>query len=190
MASGVPVAAPPLAHAQPPTSGTGFMHVDHYAKSGQYYIVAVEPNTGESWDITGTWQSTGQQDVVQTASADVDWNGSGWTVSNKSTTTLIVDIDVFDGDTCGSILDEHGYSYDLIARLLDPVMIGHNIYYLATVAFATTSVDDGYELIDDPCYEGSSVSPDNEPYSNVDYGPFEATYSCNAVGPSLSLTYQ
>jgi len=58
------------------------------------------------------------------------------------------------------------------------------------VTFATTSVDDGYELDTSRCTLGSAVSPTSQTFSVSDTGAFECGFDCDVTAPSLLLTFE
>lgn len=163
----------------------------------------VEPDTGETWTITATWvqatQPIGQcQSRNETAYVDVDWSGTGWTTSNESLTTNILDIAVCDVAMCESSGGaKHGHSYKLFVDITD---ITSTTFNLQSVAFVASNIDDGNVL--DPaggptdCEQlGATVSPVASTYSNTD-SPGNWTnrcpFACNTGGstPSVTITYQ
>lgn len=151
----------------------------------------VEPDTGESIDITAYWNSNNApcQEVYETASVDVSWSGTGWTLSNKTATTNIVDIQLCGEDTCAAE-DTHSYGYKLYVKVNDPVWTGGPVHNLRQVVFATTSVDDGYELDTTNCVLGSAVTPTTQTVSATDSGTFECGYACANNGTTLNITYE
>jgi len=156
----------------------------------------VEPNTGETWQITAYWgpDSGGGGsciDHTEVGYATVDWNGAGWTVSNVTLTTNILDIDVCDTSVCitgpssGPVPQR---SYKLKADLNDP--LGPPIFHLRQVDFRTTAVDGGNVLDVSTCATGASVSPTSQTFGNMDTGAFECSYACGSIsGPSVVITY-
>ncbi len=179
---------------------TSAMYVDHL--TGPHYgggPTVVEPDTGESWQITAYWEPTGGGGSYdETAYVTVDWDGSAWVTSNVTTTTNIVAISVCPGNTCDAGGgDVHGWSYKIIVNINDPK--AGSAYNLSHVNYATTSVDDGYTVEDPtqtqgPCYLGTAVSPtsqsfhasDSEAYWDSDRCPFD----CTVDGGSVTLYYE
>jgi hypothetical protein len=52
-------------------------------------------------------------------------------------------------------------------------------------------VDSGYELDQELCTLGSSVSPTSQVFSQTDNGGFECELTCSTIsGPSLTISYQ
>jgi len=163
--------------------------VTHYAWGGSAYDIPVEPDTGEHWTVTAHWQYSDQH-YYEYGSLDVDWNGSGWDISNASTTTNITDYAVCDGAACGSVFEWHGYGYRLQAAVNDPPP-GRQLYALQSVTFTVSSVDDGYTLTGTPCdYDTVVSSPEPHVWGAVDYGTFEIPESCNNTGTSLTIPYE
>jgi hypothetical protein len=106
---------------------TATMNVEHSTVGGA--SVPVEPDSGESWTITAYWNTqygTPCSERSETAGVDVDWNGSGWVVSNKSTTSNILDMKVCTaGLGCLSGGTLHDFEYQLavdITELLSNVV--------------------------------------------------------------------
>jgi hypothetical protein len=167
---------------------TAAVDVQHVVPGG-VSDTPVEPDDGETWNITAYWNTAVPPCLEQseTASATVSWNGAGWSLSNKSTTAHILDIDVCDTNDWCDTEDTHGYGYRLIAKVVDPLPLAYN---LRQVVFATTSVDDGYELDTSNCTLGSSVSPTSQSFSATDLGAWECGYSCSSSGTSLQITYE
>jgi hypothetical protein len=184
----------------PDVTYTSALEVTH--QTGPGYAgdpTVVEPDTGESWRITAYWYPAGWPpgQVTAQATADVDWNGSSWVLSNVTGTGgPIVAIGICQGDTCdaggGAV---HSWDYKLIVDVAD-IYLGNN---LATVAYVTTAVDDG-DTIEDPtqtqgyCYEGTSVQPTSQSFgttdSNQDWGTAgRCPYNCDITGASVTLTY-
>jgi hypothetical protein len=156
----------------------------------------VEPNTGETWRIVAYWgpDSGGGGsciDHTEIGYATVDWNGSGWTVSNTTLTTNIVGIDVCDTSSCTRESDPGPVpqrSYKLKVNLNDPVTGGG--FHLRQVVFTTTAVDDGNVLNTSTCETGASVSPTSQAFGTTDTGAFECSYVCGSItGPTVTITY-
>jgi hypothetical protein len=161
------------------------------AGGGQAYDMPVEPDTGESFNITAYWNTdtTPCVEHSETASVDVSWSGTGWVLSNKTTTTNILDIQLCDEDTCAEE-DTHSYGYRLYVKVADPLFLPIRRHNLRQVVFTTTSVDDGYELDTTSCALGAAVSPTSQTFSATDSGTFECGYSCSNSGTTLSITYE
>jgi len=168
---------------------------------GGGYTLPVEPDTGESWNITAYWNNATPicYESTETASVDVDWNGSSWVLSSEGTTTNIIDIDICSTSaTCRGTGGAHSWGYKLIVDITDPhTATGRN---LRQVVFTTTSVDDGNEITFTgggltTCNSlGSSVSPTSEEFTALDW-PEEwpmsrCAFSCSVVGTSVDLTYE
>jgi hypothetical protein len=179
------------------TSALHVLHVEAYATPTPGAEAAVEPDTGESWNITAYWNTAGGgvgcKEHTETASVDVDWSGSSWALSNESTTTNIVDIDVCDTDEWCSDTDSYGYK--LIVDITDPVSIPPHSYNLRQVVYTTTSVDDGYELEMEGCTLGNSVSPTSQTNSQTDSGPFtfasgRCLFGCGVSGATIYIYYE
>jgi hypothetical protein len=190
-----PVLAATACQAAHPACGvfyrTAALDVSHYAEA---HTRPVEPNTGESFSITAYWNTAGPPpcfEISETATVDVYWTGSAWALANKSTTTNITDIQVCSGNACGSQYDGHAWSYRLIARVTDPVVLGFIPHNLRQVVFTTTSVDDGY-VIDENCDLSTAVSPTAQSWSATDSGSngFECGFSCSNSGPSMTILYE
>lgn len=115
--------------------------------------------------------------------------GTAWVLSNKTTTTNIVDIQVCDEDTCAEE-DTHSHGYRLYVKVNDPYWYLSRRYNLRQVVFATTSVDDGYELDTTSCTLGDAVTATSQSFSATDSGAFECGYDCDNNGTTLSITYE
>jgi hypothetical protein len=165
---------------------TAVLTVLHQVSGGTW----VEPNTGETWDITATWNIAGTicvTPLVEHATVTVDWNGSGWTLSNKNLPADILDLQVCDvSGSCGSAVGPRAYKFRLDVR--DPAPGLNN---LQSVVFTTTSVDDGLTIDLSSCTTTTTaVSPTSQTFSATDFGSFECDYACaNVTGPSLTITY-
>lgn len=161
--------------------------VTHYAWGGHAYDIPVEPDTGAHWTVIGEWRF-GVYKYYEYASLDVDWNGSGWDISNANTTTNITDFAVCDGAACGSQQDSHGYGYRLQAFANQTASTIYNLY---SVTFSVSSVDDGTTLTGTPCdYDTAVSAPAPYVWAAVDYGTFESAQSCNNTGTSLTIPYE
>jgi hypothetical protein len=169
---------------------TAAVDVRHGVEGGAS-ITPVEPDDGETWSITAFWNTAPPLPCFENqeaASATVSWTGSTWQLSNVTLTANITDIDVCDFQTCDAV-DVHSHGYRLVAKVVDPHLPG-GIHNLRQVVFATTSVDDGYELDTSTCTLGTSVSPTSQTFSATDSGGFECGYSCDNSGTNLLITYE
>ena len=171
----------------------------------------VEPDTGETIDITAYWDTlvTDNSPCVcaQTATAnvavDVDWSDTtGWSVTCtgcNATAGPIYRVSVCSVGECGSGIDvDNGWSYELIVDIAKnrgtcqpsggvPAVLG----WLSHVDYATTSVDDGNLIDTSNCTEGASVSPTSQVFTVTDSGGFDCTFTCaGAAGPTMTITYQ
>jgi hypothetical protein len=180
---------------------TSALEVDHVSLVDDEISEYVEPDDGESWNITAEWRQESPCDPgdyrIETASVDVSWNGSAWVLSNETTTTNIVDIDICQGDECSGTSGDHSWNYKLIVDVNDPE--DSYAYNLRDVTYTTTSVDDGYEidfgLTHTTCDSlGDSVSPTSQSFTATDRpGKWRSTrcsFNCNIVGTSVQLTYE
>ncbi len=151
--------------------------------------IPVEPSGSTTWNIKAYWNSASVpcSEGTETASATVSWSGSGWTVTNVTTTANITNISVCSGPGCiGG--DAHSYGYTLIAQVWDPGPASRN---LRKVEFTTTAVSDGQELDTTNCTLGNDVSPTSQTFTQTDNGAFECGFGCStASGPPLTITYE
>ncbi len=152
----------------------------------------VEPDSGESWSITSYWNSALPLpcfEWTETATVDVNWNGSAWVLSNTTLTNNITGIELCSTDMwCTNLSEDHAYGYKLKVKINDPDQA--DSYNLRQVVYTTSVVDDGYLLNLGSCSLGSSVSPTTQSFSETDSGPFECGFNCDASGPSLVLEYE
>ena len=167
------------------TAAVDVAHIVPGAASG----TPVEPDDGETWNITAYWNTWFPicHEQSETASVTVSWTGSNWVISGKTTTAHIIDINVCDTNDFRDSQDTHSYGYRLTAKVVDPVSPNHN---LRQVVFTTTSVDDGQELDTSTCVLGTSVSPTSQSFSATDSSPWGCGYSCSNVGTSVQITYE
>jgi hypothetical protein len=167
---------------------TGVLDVRHFKNNG---TTEIEPTTGESWEITGHWNPAAGicNGTHETASVDVDWNGTGWTLSNTSLTTNIVGISVCDisGSDCGSTTGKRAYR--LLVDVNDPAS---TTLHLQQVSFVTTSVDNGVEFdMMTPCsVTANTVTPTSQNFAAQDNGGFECGFNCTATGATVTIVYQ
>lgn len=153
---------------------------------------SVQPNTGESLSIAAYWNTPPPgpcDEVSETATADVDWNGSAFVLSNVNLPAHIAALYLCSGaDSCSEEYT-HSHNYKIIAEVTDPVSSGGKTYHLRQVVFATTAVDNGYLLDYSTCTTGTSVSPTSQTFSQTDAGTFECAGwpDCTASGPTLQL---
>jgi hypothetical protein len=173
----------------PPQVRTASVDVTHLVP-GATSSTPVEPDDGESWSITAYWNDNTLpcSELSETATVDASWSGTGWVLSNKSTTSNITDIKVCNEATCAEV-DTHSYGYRLYVELNDTIGPA-GAFNLRQVTFTASSVDDGYELDTSSCTLGNAVEPSYETYSASDTGLFECYYSCSNAGTTLSITYE
>jgi hypothetical protein len=194
--AGLPQAGPPpvyaacqIAHgtcAGGDLTRTGAIQVAHKTTGVDW----VEPNTGETWQIDAEWDPSNGicTPVIETGYVTVDWNGSGWTLSNYTPGTDFVHISVC--NISGSCAMASGpRAYQLMVDLNDPITGGQNLH---SVTFTTTSVDGGFAITTNNCTTTSTaVTPTSQSFSATDTGTFECSFACGSVtGASIALTYQ
>ena len=182
-----------------------------HADPGLTSDVPVEPDTGETIDITAYWDTRVIDNspcvCAQTASAnvtvDVDWSDTtGWSAACtgcNSVTGPIYRVAVCGVGECGSgATIDNGWSYELIVDIKKNhgkcLESGQTIPvdgWLSHVDYDTTSVDDGNLINDSTCTEGASVSPTSQVFSVTDSGGFDCNFTCaSAAGPTMTITYQ
>jgi hypothetical protein len=173
------------------TTKTSALTVEHKTTNTE----PVEPDDGETWNITAYWNTNSVpcSEMTETASVEVSWDGDNWALSNKSLTTHIVGIDVCDASMECSQDEEtvHAWGYKLIVDIRDPAATSFN---LRQVVYTTTSVDDGYELDPDVCELGSSATANSQTVSKTDTGPFtliagRCGYGCSVSGATVTIEY-
>ncbi len=177
--------------------GYGYLHavmtVTHVDTS--HVPQPVRSDTGESLKITAYWNTDPPgpcTEYSEYATADVDYSGGSFVLSNVNLPTYITDLYLCSGpDSCS---EEYAtsYNYKIIAKVTDPVWVSSIRHNLRQVVFETTSVDDGLIVDYDTCTTGSSVSPTSQTFSQTDNGAFECSSwpDCTATGPTLQLTYE
>lgn len=187
-------------------TATGSLTVDHIHQDGQV-VTEVEPNDGETWDITATWSTDSFENpgtcacfdqVSAAVSADVQWSdSSGWSVTCTGCAGAgpIVAVSVCDGDGCGSGPSvDNSWEYELIVDVIhtNQVLCGgmHRNTYLTSVNFDTTTVDDGNLVDTSDCSEGSAVESTSQAFSATDTATFECGFDCSATGASVTITYE
>jgi hypothetical protein len=188
---------------------TSTLAVTH-AYNAADYDIPVEPDDTDSYQITAHWSTVygGSeplcycQDVAAQVTADVTWSdvAKSWSVSCSgcSVAGAIYSIGVcFDGPSCGGgATIDNSSGYKLYVDIDQ-----QNLYccptdglfkpaYLSSVAYTTTSVEDGNLINMVRCTEGSSVSPVTQTNSQTDSGPFECTNNCSQSGPSMTIWYE
>lgn len=181
--------------------------VTHYDQVGEVDIVPVEPDTGETIEVTAYWDvldevmpSICDCDLVATdsVSVDVDWSDAtdSWSAACTgcdATYGPIFDVDICYVGGCGTI--DNSWSYELIVQIAkNNGACAHAagvVGYLSKVEYETTSVDDGDAIRTSNCTEWYSVSPlADTAFSATDLGPFECTFTCAAAdGPDMSIIY-
>lgn len=176
-----------------------------YHTSGEINTVPVEPDTGETLDVTAYWDAlefagggcSCHQTASATVTADVDWNEATdtWDVSctGCSGAGPIYGVTVCHVDGCGTMGAIHNaWAYELVVLIDKRRAKCNDLYdgYLSHVVYTTTSVDDGDTIRTGDCSEQVAVSPTSQTFSVTDSGTFECTYSCAAAsGPVLYITY-
>jgi hypothetical protein len=184
----------------PDTTYTSALQVTH--QTGPSYTgnpTVVEPDTGESFAITGYWYPAAgpPAQLMATGTADVDWNGSSWVLSNGAGFGgVLAAVSICQGDTCnaggGAV---HSWDFKLIVDV-------QGVYgglYLDHVSYATTAVDDGY-TVEDPtetqgdCYLGTAVQPTSQSFGaseyHADWGAAgKCPFNCTITGASMTITY-
>jgi hypothetical protein len=175
------------------TTRTSAVHVIHEDTAGAS-IVYVEPDTGETINITAYWNEGGLSGCNQrseTATVRVDWDAANafFTITSSSLTANIVAVSLCDvGDLCTSGQGHEGWGYNLIVSITDPIFPGAQ-YNLRQVVYSTTAVDDGYDVNTGNCTLGSGVTADSQTFTITDGGPWQCAFNCNQAGPDLILTY-
>lgn len=161
-------------------------------------VVVVEPDNGETWSIQATWAVPSGINFAcpctsasATVTADVTWTGSGWNVTCTGCAAGGIEaVSICDAGSCGGLT--HGWAYKLIVDVADSIAIncffGTDLGFVTSVAYTTTSVDDG-DIIDS-CAETQAVSPTSQTFNATDNGSFECTYDCNQSGAATSIFYQ
>ena len=83
---------------------------------GESSDTPVEPDDGESWNVTAYWNTNWLpcHETSETATFDVSFDdATGWTISNESLTTNIIDIEICTiGNDCAQQYT-HSYGYRL-----------------------------------------------------------------------------
>ena len=164
----------------PDTTRTSTLWVDH--RTGDEYLIPVEPQTGENWDIDVYWGPTpgggvGCDDIIVGVSAAVDWvDGTGWTVSCTGCNALygpVRSIGICDADSCNAY---NAWTY--VLKLDVDVTYGPG--NLAKVVYTTDSVDDGVTIDNEGhnCAEDAGVSPSSQTWSQTDT-TFPCSLDCN-----------
>lgn len=179
--------------------------VQHVDQDGETTLIPVEPDTGETIEVTAYWDVLDEVfpsvcDCRQTATAsvtvDVDWSDAtdSWSASCtgcNASSGPIYGVTVCHVDGCGTI--ENAWSYELIVDLATnngQCDEGAPLGFLSRVEYETTSIDDGDAIREGNCTEWYSVSPTSQTFSVTDSGAFECTYTCAAAnGPTLTLIF-
>lgn len=174
-----------------------------YHTSGVVNVVPVEPDTGESIEVTAYWDTLefAGCSCHQTASASVDvdvyWNEAtdtwDYSCTGCSGGGPIYGVTVCHVDGCGSgTTIDNAWAYELVV-LIDMWndQCESSLGFLSHVVYTTTSIDDGDTIRTGDCSELASVSPTSQTFSVTDSGAFACTYSCAAAsGPVMYITYQ
>ncbi len=183
---------------------TSLLNVLHQVpQSGSTPAQWVQPDDGETWEITAHWVAAppcvSGQELFEVAEATVSWNGSAWVLSNVDLTDNIVDIDICTtSDSCSGTSGTHAFGYKLIVDVNDPE-IGTN-FNLVNVKYETTAIDDGDIIVFDngptiTCNSlGAAVSPTSQTFTAFNNGPWNSSrcaYNCSTGGssPSMTITY-
>ena len=179
-----------------------------YHTSGVTNTVPVEPDTGETIEVTAYWDALefagGGCSCHQTASSsvtvDVDWNEStdtwDYSCTGCSGAGPIYGVTVCHVDGCGTMgAIANAWAYELVVQVAKNnglcTLGGGSVGYLSHVDYETTAVDDGDTIRTSNCTELAAVSPTSQSFSVTDNGAFECTYSCAvASGPVLYITYE
>ncbi len=191
----------------PDQTQTSVLAVTHTSPAGGNDI-PVEPNTGETWNITAYWSTTigAPRDCdcltpySASVSATVTWQDQGgWSVSctGCSPSGPIRSVSVCHVDGCGTQYVDNGWTYKLLVDVDHtgptywcPVSQTWASTYLTSVNYTTTAVSGGNLVDVVRCSEGSSVTPDSQSWSATDTGAFECALSCDYDGASVAITYQ
>lgn len=186
----------------PDVTKTSAMEVDHKTTAAyEGGSIWVEPDDGETWEITATWATAPPPECFQTsetAYATVSWNGSAWVLSSVTTTTNIVGISICQGDECDAGgASTHSWQYKLIVSIKDPVGT-ITLYHLRDVRYQTTSVDTGYTIASasgpDDCDLDAAVSPTSQTNTAYDdpattWNAARCTFACTVSGGSITIFY-
>jgi hypothetical protein len=112
-------------------------------------------------------------------------------ISNEVPTADILDIAICLDSSCTSGLTTHSWKYKLIVDVNDPHTNGSD---LRDVRYQTVAVDDGDTLY--LCAETGAVSPVSQtntgwddPGGTGDWFSTDCTFSCSAVGGSMTIGY-
>jgi hypothetical protein len=185
-----------------------------HADPGLTSDVPVEPDTGETIDITAYWDTRVIDNspcvCAQTASAgvavDVVWSdATGWSATCTGCDAL--NVPIYRVSVCGvgecasGTSIDNGWSYELIVDIAknngtcieDPNGFPNPVAgWLSHVDYATTAVDDGNLIDTTTCTEGLSVSPTSQVFTVTDSGGgFDCNFTCaSAAGPTMTITYE
>jgi hypothetical protein len=176
------------------------MEVNHLVPGGAGGPVLVEPEVGEHVAVTAFWRPAANcqgLEATESATADVAWSGSSWTLSNVNLTSNINALTICLGASCSYGGVTHSWQYKLITDVTDP---GPNGWNLQKVRYEITDVDDG-DTIAGPqstsseCVEVSAVTPTSQSFTGWDnpndkWSSSRCAFSCDAVGGSMTVTYQ
>ena len=167
------IAWPTCAGSPPDNTRTSTLWVDH--RTGDQYLIPVEPQTGENWAIAVYYSPNLPPctDIIVSVSAAVDWvDGTGWTVSCTGCNALngpVYSIGICNDDSCS---DYNAWTYVLKLDLSATYLTGN----LAQVVYTTSSVDNGVTIDNEGgnCAEDIDVSPTSQTWSQTD-----TTFPCN-----------
>ena len=180
-----------------------------HADPGGASDTPVEPDSGETIDITAYWDARVIDNYpcicAQTAFAnvavDVTWSDTtGWSATCTGCSAVagpIYRVSVCGVGECGTgTSTDNGWSYELIVDIAKNVgqcvsVAGNHLGWLSHVDYATTSVDDGNLIDTSTCMEGASVSPTSQVFTVTDSGGFDCVFACaSAAGPTMTISYQ
>lgn len=179
---------------------TSALSVDHRSGTPPGATTVVTPNTGEDWDFTVTWvvapPCNPGESVEENGSFDVDWNGSGWTLSNANLPAHVNNISICDTSfTCASLNPSRSYKVilDVDDNFLHNFGGGNVQVNLQSVDYATDSVDNGLRFTNMLCSTTTAVTPTSQSWGGQD-APGDWTGRCPfnctvGTGASVTITY-
>jgi hypothetical protein len=183
---------------------TAVLDVVHAVQVDEDELLAVEPDDGEVFQITPTWQTTQfvsspctcNSSVGSAVTATVTWSDStGWAVSCSGCNAVsgpVYSLSICGLYGCGSgpsITNSWGYRLIANVAAVGP-FCNLNPRYLTAVNFTTTEVDDGNVIDEFHCEEQEAVSPTSQTWSVTDTGPFECAFNCDQSGAELLILYE
>lgn len=177
-----------------------------YHTSGVTNTVPVEPDSGETIEVTAYWDTLSSagggcvchQTATSSVTVDVDWNEAtdtwDYSCTGCSGAGPIIDVTVCHVSGCGTMgAVANAWSYELVVQIAKNRGMCDGVWpgFLSHVTYETTSVDDGDTIRTANCTELDPVSPTTQTFSVTDNGTFECTFTCAAAaGPTLFLTYE